>query len=81
MNPLILALLTIRASALAATVAGRPSTGKALYTLADLIEAGRATEAHMTEVATKLANQELTEADWVDVRTRIEADAARLHSG
>lgn len=81
MSPLVLALLSIRAAALAASVAGRSSTASALYSLADLIESGRATDAHMNEVAEKLKNRELTDADWSDVANRIHADSARLQSG
>lgn len=81
MNPTIIALLSLRAAALAATLAGQASTGNALYALADLVESGRATDAHLAEVAEKLKSRELTDADWDDVRARIEADAARLHDG
>lgn len=81
MNPVLIALLALRSAALAATLAGQASTGNALYALADLVESGRATDAHLAEVAEKLKSRELTDADWDDVRARIEADAARLHDG
>ncbi len=81
MNPTIIALLAVRSAALAATLAGRASTGNALYALADLVESGRATDAHMAEVAEKLKNRELTDADWADVHARIAEDAARLQDG
>lgn len=81
MNPVLLAVLSIRAAALAASLAGRPSTASALYSLADLVESNRATEAHMAEVATKLKERDLTDSDWMDVANRIHADSARLQSG
>lgn len=80
MNPQIIAVITLRAAALAATLAGRSSTGSALYSLANLIESGQAVDAHMAEVATKLKDRTLTDADWSDVANRIHADAARLQS-
>lgn len=80
MSPVVLALLALRAAALAANLAGRSSTASALYSLADLVESGRATDAHMAEIAEKLKSRELTDADWSDVANRIHADSARLHS-
>ena len=81
MNPQILAVISLRAAALAATLAGRTSTASALYSLADLIESGHAVDAHMAEVAATLKDRELTDSDWSDVANRIHADSARLHSG
>jgi hypothetical protein len=81
MNPVILAVLSLRAAALAATIAGQPATGNALYALADLVESGVATDEHMREVAEKLKDRELTQDDWDEVRARIVADSARLRSG
>lgn len=81
MNPQLLAVIALRAAALAASLAGRSSTASALYSLADLIDSGVAVDAHMAEIATKLKDRELTDADWSDVANRIHADSARLHSG
>lgn len=81
MNPTILAVITLRAAALAATLAGRSSTASALYSLADLTESGIAVDAHMAEVAAKLKDRTLTDADWSDVANRIHADSTRLQSG
>lgn len=81
MNPQILAIIALRSAALAATLAGRSSTASALYSLADLVESGQAVDAHMAEVATKLKDRTLTDADWSEVANRIHADSARLQSG
>lgn len=81
MNPTLLAVISLRALALAASLAGRTTQANALYGLADLVASGIATDAHMQEVADKLAQRELTEADWADVHARIQSDAARLHAG
>lgn len=80
MNPTILAVITLRAAALAATLAGRSSTASALYSLADLTESGVAVDAHMAEVAAKLKDRTLNDSDWSDVANRIHADSARLQS-
>lgn len=80
MNPKLLAIIALRSAALAASLAGRPSQADALYAAADLLASGQAVDAHMQTVADKLGERELTEADWVDVRARIQADADRLHS-
>lgn len=80
-NPALLAVISLRSLALAASLAGRPSQAQALYGLADLVASGVATDAHMQEVADKLASRELTEADWVEVHSRIATDSARLQSG
>lgn len=80
MNPTLLAVVSLRALALAASLAGRPSQANALYALADLVASGVATDAHMQEVADKLAQRELTEADWVEVHARIQADRNALHA-
>ncbi len=45
MNPTVLAVITLRAAALAASLAGRSSTASALYSLADLTESGIAVDA------------------------------------
>jgi hypothetical protein len=80
-NPTLLAVVSLRAAALAAELAGRPSTASALRSLANLIESGIAVDAHLAEVAEKLKSRELSDADWSDVANRIHADAARLHTG
>lgn len=80
MNPLLIALVTIRGAALALLVAGDTKTSNALYLVADAIEAGKATDDHMRLVADKLKERDLTQVDWDDVLQRIEADHARLHA-
>lgn len=78
MNLSILAIVAIRASASALTLAGDTVGGSKLYLLADAIEAGRATDEHMKLVAEKLKAGPLTAADWDDVLARIEDDYQRL---
>lgn len=80
MNPTLLAVVSVRAAALAASLAGRSSTASALYSLADVIESGIAVDAHLGEVAAKLKDRTLTDTDWSELANRIHADAARLHS-
>lgn len=80
MNPVLLAIIGLRSAALAASLAGRPNQAAALYAGADLLASGKAVDEHMQVIADKLAQGSATDADWVDVRARIESDAARLHS-
>ena len=80
MNPLLVVLIALRAAALGAALAGQAKVSNGLYALADAIEAGRATEAHMAEVAEKLKAQDITSVDWDDVAARIAAERDRLHS-
>jgi hypothetical protein len=80
MNPTLLAVIGLRAAALAASLAGRSSVASALYSTADLVESGVAVDDHLAEVAAKLKDRDLTDADWSDVANRIHADSARLHS-
>jgi len=85
-----LAVVGLRAAGLAVEIAaaGKKTskveraarTSQGLYTLANLIEAGSATDDHMTLVAEKLKNREITEEDWDDVFARIESDSARLQA-
>jgi hypothetical protein len=51
---------------------------QSLYLLADLLEAGKATDEHMAAIAEKLKNREITKEDWDDVFARIKTDSARL---
>lgn len=74
----LLAIVALRAAALALSLAGQSKAADALYTLADAYEAGAAVDAHMAAVAEKLKSRPLTEADWADVIARIEADSDRL---
>jgi hypothetical protein len=80
LNPTLLGVVTLRAAALAAALAGQDKTANALYSLANLVESGIAVDSHMAEVATMLKDRTLTDADWEDVKNRIHADSARLHS-
>lgn len=80
MNGLTLAIVGLRAAALALLVAGDTRSSERLYTLADLVEAGKATDDHMALVAEKLKQRELTDADWDDVMSRINADSAGLQN-
>lgn len=80
MEKLTLVLIAIRSAALAIGLAGRTKTSDALYAVSDAIEAGKATDEHMAEVAEKLKSRAIIDEDWDDVMQRIEADAARLHA-
>lgn len=79
MDKVTLAVIALRAAALAATIAGNAVVGAQLYKLADFIAAGVATDEHMKAVAEKLAERTSNDADFADVLARIEADRAQLH--
>jgi len=79
MNPLLLALISLRAAGLAAALAGQTRSSDALYATADALEAGRATDVHMAEIAEKLKTRSITDADWDDYERRLAADQTRLH--
>lgn len=81
MNPVLLAVVSVRAAALAASLAGRTVTASALYSLANLIESGKAVDDHLFEVAAKLNSRDLTDTDWSELANRIHADSARLRAG
>ncbi len=75
----MLVVVALRAAALAVGLVGQQKTSDSLYTLADAIDAGRATDEHMRLVAEKLKTRDITDADWDDVLARIASDAGRLH--
>ena len=84
----LLAVVGLRAAGLAVLLAGdenKPEknqkiqkASQSLYLVADLLEAGKATDEHMAAVAQKLKSREILNEDWDDVFARIEADSARL---
>lgn len=76
----MIAIVSLRSAALAATLAGDAKTAAALHLVADSIAAGQATDAHLALVAEKLKERDLTQLDWTDVTDRINADRARLHA-
>lgn len=78
MNPLILALVALRGTALSLSLAGQTRAANGLYTLADAAERGVNIDAHMAAVAEKLKTRSSNDADWSDVAERIEADSDRL---
>lgn len=81
MNITTLILIALRASALGLSLApGGMKTANNLYLLADVLEAGKATDAHMAEIAEKLKARDVTDDDWTDVMARIEQHSARLQS-
>lgn len=80
MNLTTLILIALRASALSVALAGRAKTADHLYLLADVIEAGKATDDHMREVAEKLKSREINDDDWIDVLARIEQHSSTLQS-
>jgi L-ascorbate metabolism protein UlaG (beta-lactamase superfamily) len=79
-NSLVLAIIGLRAVALSLFLAGDTKSSERLYLLADLVEAGKATDEHMSAVAEKLRSRTITDADWDELFQRIEADRERLHS-
>lgn len=80
MNPVLIALVSLRSAALALAVGGNQRASDSLYAVSDAIEAGRATDEHMRLVAEKLKERDITSVDWDDVEQRILADADRLHA-
>lgn len=78
MNPVTLALVGLRAAALALELQGQEKSSNSLFALADAVEAGKAVDDHMAAVAEKLKDRNATDADWEDVIARIEKDSARL---
>lgn len=80
MNPLILALVSLRGVALALSLSGQTRAASNLYTLADAAERGINIDSHMQAVAEKLKVRSATDADWQDVSERIEADSDRLQA-
>lgn len=79
MNSLLF-LIALRSSAMSLALAGQQSLANTLYLLADSIAAGRASDAHMAEIAAKLSTRHSNKEDWSDVIQRIEADSTRLQS-
>ncbi len=72
-DPKILAVVGLRAAALALGLAGQASASRTLNSVADGVEAGTAIDAHMQLVADKLKAGASTDADWADVDARIAA--------
>lgn len=74
-------LVALRATALSLSfIPGRARAAEYLYLLADVVEAGRATDAHMQAVADLLKSRTLTDADWDDVEARIQLHSAALQA-
>ncbi len=81
MNPLQIAIVALRAAALAVGIVGNAKASQALLAVADAVQAGVNVDAHMAAVAEKLkAGTAVTDADWDDVLARIAADSDRLQS-
>jgi hypothetical protein len=79
MDKISLALIALRASALAAVLTGQTKLGDQLYRLADFVAAGVASDEHMAAIAEKLATRNATDADFAEVLERIELHRAELH--
>ena len=80
MNPQTIAIVALRAAALALALSGQAKGSKALYALADAAEAGANVDAHMAEVAARLRDgSAVTDADWDSVESRIAASREALH--
>ena len=77
LDKVVMSVVGLRA---VASLAGQTVLAKQLYQLADLVSAGLATDAHMKEVADKLATRNAADADFSDVLQRIEAERGKLHS-
>ncbi len=73
-------LIGLRAAAFAALLSGNTLIAERLYALADLVEAGKATDAHMTEVAALLKSRTLTAEDFDAVMAKISANHAAIQS-
>lgn len=71
LSPKVLAVVGLRAAALALSLAGQASASRAINTAADAVEAGTAVDDHMQAVADKLRSGASTDADWDDLDTRI----------
>ena len=79
MNPVTLVIIALRAAALGVSLSGSSRRGDHLYAIADLVEAGAATDAHMQEVADTLSDRHATDADFDDVLARIMTHRGDLH--
>lgn len=80
-SPLSLALVGLRAAALALNLTGKGKAGQTLYALADAAEAGQNVDAHMATVAEKLKSRSVQDSDWEEVANAIAADSDRLQAG
>jgi hypothetical protein len=80
MDPKILALVGIRAAALALAIAGQTRASNALYTAADAYESGVNVDAHMASIAAKLKDRAVTGADWDQVEADIRSELDRLRN-
>lgn len=80
MNKYLLYLIGIRTSAMTLALTGNAEASRYLYALADLIEAGKATDEHMQLVADKLKNGLLSKEDWDNLMARIDAEHQALQN-
>lgn len=76
----VYSLIALRGLALLALLTGKSNLSGTLYDIADLTEAGRATDEHLTLISEKLKARSLVEADWQQVHDRIATDRALLHA-
>ena len=79
MDPITLALVTLRGLSLALSLAGRTKNAADVETLASAVEAGRNVDAHMAAVAAALKSGQTK--DWDAVHSAIEANSDRLQGG
>jgi hypothetical protein len=77
MNPTI--ILILRAVGMLAGLQGKPKLGASLGLLADAEQAGQNIDAHMAAVGESLRAG--VEPDPVELRSRIDAESARLQAG
>lgn len=74
-SPEVLAIVGLRAAALALGFAGQTSASRVVSSAADAVEGGFAVDDHMKLVAEKLKVGPSTDADWDDVDARIKASS------
>lgn len=79
MNPVTIALISLRGLALSMTIAGRVTEAEQLFRFADFVAAGLATDEQMRKVADLLADREATSQDIVRILENIQAERAELH--
>lgn len=80
MDPKVIGIISLRAAALALIATGNVKAGNTLMALAAAADSGRNIDLHMAQVAAKLKDRSVTDADWDQVTAAIEADSARLQS-
>jgi hypothetical protein len=76
MNGSLFGIMILRSVSLLASLQGQPKLAQSLNVIADAADAGQDVDDHLKAVAEALAAGK--EPDFDDIRTRIEAESARL---